>query len=376
MTWPNYSPACRKEIDRALRGPLVSAYRSNRQWGVGPKEGSHVYAFERALEKAWRVKHCVAVNSGTMALVAAIKALRLPPGSEILTTPYSFSATPASIILAGHTPRFADVDPFCFTLSAETVKAAITKRTRALLVVDLFGYLPDYKQFYRFGLPVIQDNCQAAGAVRDGKHLHGLIACGSGNGQKNIPGIEAGWSYTDDRQLAERMREYISHEENFGSRHVGVNGRMHELTAILARHGLAQLDERNARRRELARSFFYRLMFELDVDPFDAATAAPALFVPPEVDTHVFYVYPFVLSRKTDRARFIKRCSKRGLTIGGGYVTPPLHHYSAFRRYATKSLPVVDELSFNTLCVIYDFTPDKELSYARWAAKVVSEALR
>ena len=85
---------------------------------------------------------------------------------------------------------------------------------------------------------------------------------------------------------------------------------------------------------------------------------------------HVFYCTPLVLWRNVDRARFIKRCAKNGLTVGGGYITPPLHHYKAFRKYATCKLPVVDELSFRTLCLLYDLTPDKPLSYARWAASV------
>lgn len=368
--WPSYSRECRKEIDSALRGPLVSAYRSNETSGAPPAKGSNIWHFERELEKAWKVKHAVAVNSGTMALTAAIVALRLPPQSDIVTTPYSFSATPASIILAGHRPVFADIDPHHFCLSPESVKKSLTRKTRAILNVDLFGYLPDYAPLKTFGLPVIQDNCQAAGAVRDGKHLHGVIACGSGNGSKNIPCVEAGWAYTDDAKLAERMREYISHGENFGSAEVGVNGRLNELVGCLARHGLASLDERNERRRELVDTFAKSLKDELVRRP--RGNKHWDLFWPNLYDSHVYYVYGFKFYG--DRSRFISRCAKRGLPIQAGYTTP-LHRLPAFRKYQTAPLPVVEELHDKTLCLLTTLTPDRPLSYARWCVKVIRESL-
>ena len=348
MKWPTYTKSCRNDIDSVLKASAVSAYRSNRQWGVGPKAGSNVYQFERELEKAWSVKHCVAMNSGTVALTAAIKALELPPGSEILTTPFSFSATPASIVLAGHTPRFADVSPDHFCLDPESVKKSITRKTKAILNVDLFGYLPDYTKLKEFGLPIIQDNCQAAGAVRDGKHLHGDIAIGSGNGQKNLPVIEGGWAYTNDGKYADRMRHYISHGENFDKLEVGVNGRMHELCAILARHGLKDLDERNKRRRELA-----------------------GIILGSSEQSHSYYCLPFLVKHK--REQFAAACKARGLEIGCGYINPSLEKYAAFRRFIKHKLPVVTELSERTLCLIYNATPDKSLSWGRSIKRLLEE---
>ncbi len=377
MKWPEYTASCRKDIDAVLKSGAVSAYRSNKQWGVGPKEGSNVYRFERELEKAWNVKHCVAMNSGTMALVAAIKALELPPGSEILTTPFSFSATPASILIAGHTPRFADISPDHFCLDPESVKKSITKKTKAILNVDLFGYLPDYSELLEIDLPVIQDNCQSAGAVRDGKRLHGVIAIGSGNGSKNLPVIEGGWAYTNDGKYADRMRHYISHGENFDKLEVGVNGRMHELCAILARHGLKDLDERNNRRRQLAYAIpGYGMFPDADLKRMrEWPWGEPPIQISVASDAHVHYVTALRLRKDIDRARFIKRMARHGITVGAGYIQPTLDKYPAFKKYVTHPLPVAHELSFKTLALLYCLTPEKPLSYAKKVAGAIRASL-
>src|SRR5688572_19349339 len=121
--WPQYSKACRSAVDDLLKaGGSLSAYRANPlfpSW-TGPSKGSWADRFEREIERRFRVKHCVMVNSGTAALHAALASLRLKAGDEVITTPYSFSATVAAIVLAGGVPVFADVDPFSFTITKET----------------------------------------------------------------------------------------------------------------------------------------------------------------------------------------------------------------------------------------------------------------
>ena len=355
--WPRYSRACRLDVDRALRGQLVSPYRSNRKIGIGPRDDSHIARFERALEGFYGVKHGIGMNSGTMALVAAIKALRLPAGSEIIVPPYSFSATVSAVILAGHTPRFADVDCNTFCLSAETVAKAATRKTRALVVVNLFGYVPDYKQFARFGLPIIEDAAQSQGVGG----LNGVISCGSGNGSKNIPCVESGWAYTNDRQLAERMRLYISHQENFEESEVGVNGRMHELAAILALHGLRDVKERNEERAEFA-SYIPRWNQFMGYYWLRGGR-------------HAYYCVPMLYKlRSPSRATFVKRMNAMGVSCGAGYITPSLEKYEAFKRYARGPLPVVTELSERTLVVFYE--PFKGAEGGRKAAEAIRRAVR
>src|ERR1700690_566972 len=101
MTWPNYSPTCRKAVDQLLKnGGSLSAYRANKKVGAGPTEGSYAWKLERPAEKAFHVKHAGAVNSGTAALHAALSACDLG-GRDVITTPYSFSATVSAILMAG-----------------------------------------------------------------------------------------------------------------------------------------------------------------------------------------------------------------------------------------------------------------------------------
>src|SRR5687767_14101648 len=139
--WPNYSPTCRKAVNELLKkGGSLSAYRANPLFPTwtGPLEGSYAYRLEREIEKRFKVKHAVAVNSGTAALHAGLAGLDLR-GGEVVTSPYTFSATVSAILLAGGVPRFADVDPYTFCITKETVKRVLTRRTKAILPVSLFG---------------------------------------------------------------------------------------------------------------------------------------------------------------------------------------------------------------------------------------------
>jgi len=351
--------------------------------GVGPQEWSQAYALEREIERKFKVRHAVAVNSGTAALHAALVALDVR-GREVVTTPYSFSATVAAIRLAGGTPRFADVDPDHFCITKETVKRVITKRTAAIVPVHLFGYFPDLGHLQSFGIPIVEDACQAVGAERTvsgtarepkavdagrpGRRYSGTVGLAgvySFNGSKNLPSGEGGCLVTNDDKIAEKARAFINHQENFGSQEVGVNYRMHEVVAVLARHGLRELDERNERRVDLAMAVMMGL----------AGYGSPfGVYPGNESRDHVFYVAPFTL-RGVDRAKFIKRCAKRGLTVGGGYINPTLDKYPAFKKYVTTPLPVVHELSEKTLCLLTTLTPEKPLSYARKVATIIRESL-
>lgn len=374
MTWPTYSPACIRAVKGLLQeGGSLSAYRANPQVGVEPRKDSWAWRLEREIEKRFKVKHAVAVNSGTAALHAALVGAGITSG-EVVTSPFTFSATVSAIVLAGATPVFADVDPYHFCISPETVERVVSKRTRAILPVSIFGGLAPVEGFRKRwpSIPVIEDACQAVGACSGGTYSggHALAAAYSFNGGKNIPAGEAGALVTNSDKVAHHARLLMNHGENFGAKWVGYNYRPTEVTACIAWHGLQELEERNKRRQELA----LELVSNLEEDD--------RLFTPIETDgSHVYYVYPFVLRRPypfplyVERKTFIKRMSKRGIPVGAGYITPPLHKYPAFRKYARGPLPVVEELSSKTLCILSTLTPDRPLSYAREVAQAMRESL-
>jgi len=361
MTWPMYSEKCRKAVDALLRkGGSLSAYRANPQVGVEPREGSYAWRLEREIERRFRVRHAVAVNSGTAALHCALASLRLQRGDQVITSPFTFSATASAIVLAGGTPVFADVDPYTFNITPETVKPLITKKTKAILPVSLFGGMADVHGLQAFGLPVVEDACQAVGARNQHGYAgtHGLAGAYSMNGGKNVPAGECGVMVTNDADVALRARYLMNHGENFHQKEVGLNYRPNEVTACIAYHGLLELEERNQRRKDLVRTL---------EDSFGLLPRA-------SWDEHVWYVYPFRVKRGT-RERFCKLMAKRGIPVGAGYLTPPLHKYPAFRKYARGPLPVVEELSSKTLCILSTLTPDKPLSYARKVAKAMRDSL-
>ena len=339
MKWPWYSEECRAAVDQLLRdGGGLSAYRSNPQHPVGPREGSWVRRLEQRAEDLTQIHHAVACNSGTMALMAGLQALGQAPGSEVVTSPYTFSATVAAIQHTNLRPVFGDVDPETYTLDP-----AVAPRSACYLPVDLFG-LRASRDFP--GL-VVADSCQAADP---GFTLSPVLwAAWSFNGHKQIPAGEAGMLLTNRNDIAERARRFISHGENWQGIHVGMNGRINELTACVAYYGLQELGKRNAERRCMALNLWQNLLNQYD----------PRILPLTEehIDGHALYVYPFRVRMDVDRAAYVARLNAAGLTATEGYLIPQLHHYPAFRHFQVGPLPVVEELSSRTLVLLPDLQP-------------------
>lgn len=328
--WPAYSAACRQDVDRLLRkGGSLSAYRANPDFLVGPARGSWAWKLERLAEKQFQIPHAVACNSGTMALWVALMAANLSPKGEIITTAFTFSATPAAIRWAGYEPVFADVlDTGC--MDPQSAQRMVSSRTVAVMPVDLFGQLCDYAQLKRLGLPIIEDSCQAVGAKRDGTWAGGFGLAGaySFNGAKNVPAGEAGMLVTRDAAVARRARLMISHGENFGEGSIGLNGRLNELTACVAWHGMKSVLAQNAaRRRRVAEILAQKVGLD-----------------------HACYVYGWT---GWDRARIAKKLRQQGCQISEGYIQPPLHQYPAFKDCRRDGiLPTTTRLSSESLLLL------------------------
>ena len=306
--------------------------------------------------------------------MAALKGLNLPKG-EIITTPYTFSASAAACMFMGYTPVFADVNNYSYTLDSDSVKKLITKNTVGILPVDLFGGLADYGALKRFGLPIIQDACQAVAASR--KWFYGDVATWSFNGAKNVPAGEAGMLVTDNDGIAKRARRFISHGENFlqarprmladGDRDdIGINGRLNEPTACIAYYGMKEVHANNARRRVLAGELYRLLRHRPELQ----------LMGPDEITHHALYVYPFRLVDRTkiDRRTFLGRLKKLGVEAGGGYITPPLHKYGPLPAARTP-LRTVEELSEQSLILLSQVRPPATKADMRYVATCIEAAL-
>ena len=210
--------------------------------------GPEVAELEAKLAAYTGAKHCVTVASGTEALLIALMALDLKPGDEVVTTPFTFAATAEMIVLLGGVPVFADIEPDTCNIDALQIEAKITRRTRAIMPVSLYGQCPDMDAInaiaVRHGLAVIEDAAQSFGATYCGGKSGNLstIGCTSFFPSKPLGCYgDGGALFTNDDALAQAAREIRVHGQSARYTHtrVGVGGRMDTLQCAVV---LAKLE--------------------------------------------------------------------------------------------------------------------------------------
>ena len=226
---------------RSLRQAVdarLAALLDHGQYILGPE----VAELEQALAAYVGVDHCIAVASGTDALLIALMALGVGAGDEVITTPFSFIATSETIALLGAVPVYVDIDPRTYNLNPTGLEAAITPRTKVILPVSLYGQPADFPAINaiaeRYGLPVIEDGAQSFGASQQGQRSCGLSTIGTTSffPSKPLGGYGDGGAYfTRDAHLAERMRRISRHGQSRRYFHtdLGVNGRIDTLQAAI-----------------------------------------------------------------------------------------------------------------------------------------------
>lgn len=299
--------------------------------------GPKVHEFEEIWAEKYGFGHAVSVNSWTSGLMAIIGAIGISPGDEVICTPYSMSASATCALFYGGIPVFADIEPDSFCLDPKSVEACITKRTKAIIVVHLFGGVADMDPIMeiaeRHNLIVVEDAAQAPGAYYKGKPVGtiGHIGGFSLNFHKHIHSGEGGLIVTDDEELALRSRLIRNHGENYVDAYpdlpldnsMGGNFRFTELQAAIAIEQFKKLPGILERRQELANHLTHRLT---EVD----SIACPKVR---DESTHSWYFYPMRynaqvagLSRslfvKSVNAEFPKPVSKEQVAMTQGYVYP------------------------------------------------------
>ena len=299
--------------------------------------GPNVASFEREAADYLGVRDSVGVANGTDALVLVLDALGVGRGDEVICPAFTFYATAEAIARRGATPVFADVDASTMNLEAEDVAARITKRTKAILAVHLFGRPAPLAELVQLGVPVIEDSAQAFGSPDVART--GIASTFSFYPTKNLFCIgDGGLVSTDDAELAERVRMLRFH----GSRDkvdfelIGYNSRLDELQAAVLRIFLAELDDWVAQRREAAARYA-----ELGL--------GAACDLPEDETGHVYHLF---VCRSPERDRI--RAALKEAAIGSSvYYTTPLHLQNAFSDlgYGHGSLPVTEQLALDNFSV-------------------------
>ncbi len=322
----------REEINEA-----VSAVVQSGRYIMGPK----LKEFEAKFAEFCSTRFAMGVANGTEALTIALTALNLPPGSEVITVPNTAAPTAEAITWAGLKIVFADINPDTYSIDPAAVRKAITKRTKALLPVHLFGQPVPLKELLEIaserGLELVEDCAQAHGAMYGDRRVGsiGKAGCFSFFPAKNLGAFgDGGAVVTNDPEVAETVRMLRDHGRKSKYIHdrQGYNSRLDELQAAVLTVKLRYLDQWNEKRRQLARLY-------------DELLASVDSVVTPKSLPGTTPVYHQYVIRVPDRSSFMARLKDLGIDTGTHYPVP-LHVQPAFSSlgYREGSFPVTESV--------------------------------
>ena len=308
--------------------------------------GPPITTFERDWAAFCGASHSVGVANGTDAIELSLAALGIGAGDEVIVPANTFIGTAAAVVRAGARPRFADVSAETLLMTPATMAAVVTPRTRAVIVVHLYGQVADMDGLTaaaaEHGLALIEDAAQAHGATWAGQPAgsFGDAACFSFYPGKNLGAFgDAGAVVTSDPDVADKVRALANHGRMSGSAHyehvyVGRNSRMDALQAIALSGKLARIPAWTDRRQQLAARYRERLI------------GTPVRLA--DTDPRAGHVYHLLVARVADRDRVQAELSDRGIQTGVHYPVP-CHQQPPLRRYAHGPLPVAERAAGEVL---------------------------
>jgi perosamine synthetase len=309
--------------------------------GAGPT----VTEFEKGFAKMAGAKHAVAVNTGTAALHAAIMAMGVKQSDEVILPSFTFVATAEAVALAGAKPVFADIDPKTYNLSPTSVEKALTKKTKAILPVDLYGYSAEMKPLReiadKHSLALVEDAAQAHGLTYEGKPAGAFAdaACWSMYASKNIMTGEGGVVTTNNDQIDETLRMIRTHGEKakYASLILGTNYRMSEMQAAIGNVQLTRLDGFVAKRRQNAQALTKLLEKNNKlILPYESKDRL-----------HSWYLYTAKLKDGTEEERnhIVEELKKKGIGAEIYYINP-VHQMPFYREnFGSAKLPQTEKAS-------------------------------
>jgi dTDP-4-amino-4,6-dideoxygalactose transaminase len=353
--------AIKEEINSAILSVLQSS-----QFILGP----NVKALEEEVATYHGVKHAVSVASGTDALHLALRAAGIARGDEVITTPFTFIATAEAISYLGAVPVFVDIHPDTFNMDVSKIEAAITKKTKAILPVHLFGQAVDMDNLMQIArehdLRVIEDCAQSFGAEYQGKKTgtFGEFGCFSFFPSKNLGGYgDGGMVITDDTKLAEHVLSLRNHGSRVRYYHdeIGFNSRLDEVQAAVLRIKFRHISEYNAKRRSNALLYHDSLR-------------GPGIVIPSELkgSKHVYHQYTIKVK---NRDAMKKKLDDGKITSSMIYYPVPLHLQTAYKDLGMGpgSLSLSEQVSHEVLSL--PMYPELTEAQIKQIADAVKKAL-
>ncbi len=330
--------------------------------------GPAVKSFQIALEDFLSIKHVIPCGNGTDALQIAMMALRLQPGDEVITSPFTFIATAEVISLLGLTPIFVDVYPDTYNLNIDLIEKAITPKTKAIIPVHLFGQCCDMEPLLalaqKYHLFVIEDACQAIGATytfSSGTSKQagtmGNIGCTSFFPSKNLGCYgDGGALFTNNDKLAHQMRGIVNHGMFTRYYHdmVGVNSRLDSVQAAILQVKLQHLNDYNAARQKAAYFYTQKLSKHDNI----------ILPIQSTFSSHVYHQYTIQL-KNVNRMDLIEKMKEKNIPLMI-YYPVPLHLQKAFQNMGGKvgDYPISEQLSHTVLSLpMHTELSDEQLTY-------------
>jgi perosamine synthetase len=361
-------PLARPLIGEAEERAVLEVLRSG-QLSLGPK----VAEFEAAFAARVRARHASAVSSGTTALHLALRAVGVTDGDEVITSPLSFVASANAIVYERATPVFCDIDPRTLNLDPDAAAAAITGRTRALLPVHIFGYPADVPALERHGLAIVEDACEALGAV----HADGTPVGGRGH--------PAAFGFYPNKQMttgeggmltmaSAEHKERVDSERNQGRApdmgwldhdRLGFNYRLTDIACALGLAQLERLDDLLAARARAAG--WYREALA-DIEELE-------LPCPDEGgDRRGWFVFVVQLPRGVDRDETVRALAERG--VQSKPYLPAIHLMSFYRErfgHRPGEFPVCEDVAARSVAL--PFFPQLTESEVAQVAEALSSVL-
>ncbi|MBS82804.1 MAG: hypothetical protein CMD65_01565 [Gammaproteobacteria bacterium] len=328
--------------------------------------GHNVKRFENRFAKDLGSKYAVTCNSGTDALLLSLMCLNIKKGDEVITSPFTYFATAEVISLCGAKPVFVDIDSKTFNIDPEKISNAITNKTKAIIVVHLFGQPANIikinKICKKFKIKMIEDCAQSIGSKIGSKKTgtFGDFGCFSFFPTKNLGTFgDGGAIVTSNKKFAEKLLKLRNHGGLVRNEHeyIGLNSRLDELQAAILNIKLKYLNLYNTKRNQVAA--LYKKLIQNEK------------IILPHVDINTHHVYNLFTVLVTNRKKFIKYLNKNKIPYGIYYPKPLYKQKSLKNICSQKILPIVEKISKQ--CLSLPMYPELDLESIKYISKTINK---